>query len=95
VQRAPVTQLVDMLSSVLRAPVVDMTGLTGRYDVTLNVAKYVADMAAQGKSVEATPMDPQALVAMVLPELGLKLESKKMPLDLVTIDRAEKVPVEN
>ncbi|MCX6633102.1 MAG: TIGR03435 family protein [Candidatus Solibacter sp.] len=95
VQRAPVSQLVDMLSNVLRAPVVDMTGLTGRYDVSLNVAKYVADMTAQGKSVESTPMDTQALISMVLPELGLKLEAKKMPLDLLIVDRAEKVPVEN
>ena len=53
-------------------------------------------MAAQGKSVEATPMDPQALITMVLQEeLGLKLESKKMPLDLLIVDHAEKAPVEN
>jgi uncharacterized protein (TIGR03435 family) len=96
VQRAPVAQLTEMLSNVLRAPVIDMTGLKGRYDVSLNVAKYAADMAAQGKSVESTPMDPQALIAMVLQEeLGLKLESKKMPLDLLIVDHAEKAPVEN
>ncbi|SPF51374.1 hypothetical protein SBA4_4630001 [Candidatus Sulfopaludibacter sp. SbA4] len=28
-------------------------------------------------------------------ELGLKLESRKMPLDLLIIDHAEKVPTEN
>jgi uncharacterized protein (TIGR03435 family) len=28
-------------------------------------------------------------------ELGLKLESRKVPLDLLIIDRAEKVPTEN
>jgi uncharacterized protein (TIGR03435 family) len=28
-------------------------------------------------------------------ELGLKLESKKLTLDLVVIDHAEKVPPEN
>jgi len=96
VQRAPVSQLVEMLSNVLRAPVIDMTGLKGRYDVSLNVAKYAADMAAPGKSVESTPMDPQALIALVLQgELGLKLEAKKMPLDLLIVDHAEKVPVEN
>src|ERR1019366_4255433 len=32
VQRAPVSQLIDLMSNVLRAPVIDMTGLTGRYD---------------------------------------------------------------
>jgi uncharacterized protein (TIGR03435 family) len=81
---------------VLRTPVIDQTGLKGRYDLSLNVAKYAADMAAQGKSVESTPMDPQALISMVLQEeLGLKLESKKMPLDLLIVDHTEKTPVEN
>ena len=96
VQRAPVSQLVEMLSNVMRAPVIDMTGLKGRYDLNLNVAKYAADMAAQGKSVESTPMDTVALVTTVLQaELGLKLEGKKMPLEVVVIDHAEKSPVEN
>jgi hypothetical protein len=96
IQRAPVSQLVEMLSNVLRAPVVDQTGLKGRYDLTVNIAKYAADMAAQGKSLDGAPADPLTLISMVLQEeLGLKLESKKMPLELVIVDHAEKVPVEN
>ncbi len=96
IQRTPVSQLVDMLSNVLRTPVVDMTGLKGRYDLNLNVAKYAADMAAQGKSIDSAPMDPLTLISMILQEeLGLKLEPKKMPLDLLIVDHAEKVPVEN
>jgi uncharacterized protein (TIGR03435 family) len=96
IQRAPVSQLVEMLSNVLRVPVIDQTGLKGRYDLTVNVAKYAADMAAQGKSPDSGPMDPLALISLILQEeLGLKLESKKMPLDLVIVDHAEKAPVEN
>ena len=75
---------------------IDQTGLKGRYDITLNLAKYAADMAAQGESLEGAPADPLALISMILQEeLGLKLEAKKMPLDLVIIDHAEKAPVEN
>ena len=96
VQRAPVSQLIDLMSNVLRAPVIDMTGLTGRYDLTLNVAKYAADMAAQGKSMDSAPADPQALISMILQEeLGLRLEARKMPLELVIVDHAEKSPIEN
>jgi uncharacterized protein (TIGR03435 family) len=41
-------------------------------------------------------MDPQAVILRGLQEeLGLKLESKKMPVDLVVIDKAEKAPVAN
>jgi uncharacterized protein (TIGR03435 family) len=96
IQRTPVSQLVDMLTNVLRTPVVDMTGLKGHYDLTLNVAKYAADLAAQGKSLDSAPADPLALVSMILQEeLGLKLDGKKMPLDLLMVDHAEKIPVEN
>ena len=35
------------------------------------------------------PLPPQAVISI------LKLESKKMPIDLLIIDRAEKVPAEN
>jgi uncharacterized protein (TIGR03435 family) len=96
VQRAPVSQLIETMSNLLRAPVIDMTGLTGRYDISLNVAKYAAELAAQGKSFDSAPADPQALISMILQEeFGLKLEARKMPLDLVIVDRAEKTPVEN
>jgi uncharacterized protein (TIGR03435 family) len=96
VQRAPVSQLIDMMSNLLRAPVIDMTGLTGRYDLTLNVAKYAGDLAARGQSIDSAPADPLALISMILQdELGLKLEARKMPLNLVIVDSAEKVPVEN
>jgi uncharacterized protein (TIGR03435 family) len=37
---------------------------------------------------------PDILTA-VREQLGLKLESKKMPVDMLIIDRADKVPTEN
>ncbi len=92
VQRTPLSQLVDMLSAVLRAPVLDETGLKGRYDITVNVAKYVPGERQAGDP----PLDPMAMIMTALQEeLGLKLESKKVALDLVIVDHAEKVPTEN
>ena len=96
VQRTPVSRLVEMMSNMLRAPVIDMTGLKGRYDLTLNVAQYAADLAAQGKSLDSVRADPEAFLSMILQEeFGLKLEARKMALEVVVIDRAEKSPVEN
>jgi uncharacterized protein (TIGR03435 family) len=90
-KRVPASQFVEMLSSALRAPVINNTGLEGRYDATINVSKYIPD----GTSKDA-PFDPVAMIMTGLQEeLGLKLESKKMPLDLLIIDHAEKVPTEN
>ena len=81
-----------MLSKVLQTPVVDMTGLTGRYDITLNLAKYLGDLQPSGGG---PPDIVGVLLAGVQEELGLKLESKKTPLDLLIIDSAEKIPAEN
>jgi uncharacterized protein (TIGR03435 family) len=92
VKNAPVSMLVDMLSNALRAPVLDMTGLTGRYDVTIELAKYAASIQAGG----GAPPDVEGLITDALQqEFGLKLESKKAPLDLLIVDRANKAPTDN
>ena len=94
VRRAPVSQLVEVLSNVLRMPVVDQTQLKGRYDITINAAKYAAELTPKGPG--EAPIDLVALIMTgVQEEFGLKLESRKVPLDLLIIDLAEKIPTEN
>jgi uncharacterized protein (TIGR03435 family) len=89
VQRGQISQLVDVLSNFFHAPVIDETGLKGRYDLTVNVAKYLPQAGD-------APPDPLSLIATALQEeLGLKLESRKTAVDLVVIDHAEKTPTEN
>ncbi len=84
----PASQIVDVLSKMLHAPVINNTGFTGRYDATVNIARYMPD--------GSTPFEPVATIILALQEeLGLKLESKKMMLDLLIVDHAEKVPAEN
>jgi uncharacterized protein (TIGR03435 family) len=91
VKGVPATQFVEMLSTILHAPVINNTGLSGRYDATVNFGKYLPD----GSGKEGA-FDPISTILLGLQEeLGLKLESKKMPLDLLIVDHAEKVPVEN
>jgi uncharacterized protein (TIGR03435 family) len=93
VERAPMSQLVEMLSRAYRAPVVDMTGLTGKYDITIDFGKYLADVQP---NPGGAPPDILSLIAKGLQdEMGLRLESRKVPLDLLIIDHAEKVPLEN
>lgn len=67
----------------LDRPVVDQTGLTGTYDVTFD-----------WKSGE--PDDPSAsLFTAIQEQLGLKLEARKIPLEVLVVDHAEKVPESN
>jgi len=85
VRRMPLAQIIDPLSRMFQAPVVDNTGLTGKYDVQLNVAKYVANVGPD------RGVDPISIIQMALKQdLGLKLEQKKMPVDLLVIDHAQK-----
>jgi uncharacterized protein (TIGR03435 family) len=97
VQRTGIQTLVDGLANMFRAPIIDQTGLTGKYDITINVAKYIAEFGpGSGRGAGDAPPDPFAIIIRGLQEeLGLKLEPKKMAVDLVVIDRAEKVPVAN
>ena len=59
VQRTPMSQMIDMLTQVLGAPVLDQTGLKGKYDITVNLADYMAEMQTAGG---AAPTDPIAIV---------------------------------
>jgi uncharacterized protein (TIGR03435 family) len=94
VARTPVARLVETLAGIFRAPVVDQTGLTGKYDVVLNAGKYLTEMHSPADG-DNRP-DPVAIVSRGLQEeLGLRVEGKRMPVDLVVIEKAEKAPVEN
>jgi len=87
-ERTSTSDLIQMLTAVLRAPVIDETGLKGRYDVKIDISKYIGDPNTAGDVLST-------VLRGIQEEFGLKLESKKMPLDFVVIDAAEKMPVEN
>jgi uncharacterized protein (TIGR03435 family) len=90
VHRTQVSQLVEMLSNIAQLPVVDLTGLKGRYDITVDLSKYILDRSAN------EPIDPLGLIMRGLQdELGLKLDSRRMQVDLVVVDSAERAPTEN
>ena len=79
-------------SSVLDRPVIDQTGLTGRYDFTL---KWTPDESQFSRVNERIPppTDPDAappLFTAVQEQLGLKFESTKAPADVIVIDRMER-----
>jgi uncharacterized protein (TIGR03435 family) len=84
--RMTMNKLASLLSRMTRMPVIDKTGLAGYYQFDL---KY----ADERQPVE-NQVGPSVFTA-VQEQLGLKLESKKSPVDLLVIDRAEKVPLEN
>jgi uncharacterized protein (TIGR03435 family) len=93
---ATVPQLTAFLSKELRTPIIDQTGLSGRYNYVLDINAYVPDEMRHGGPDGGPPADGAAIVAQVMQiQLGLKLDTKKTPLELVIVDHMEKVPTEN
>ena len=81
-------------SVVLDRPVVDQTGLNGRFDFTL---KWTPDEfqfrnfgAQTPKPLTDAPDAPPDLMTAVQQQLGLKLEGTKAPVEILVIDHVEK-----
>jgi uncharacterized protein (TIGR03435 family) len=86
-----------MQTAVLDRPVVDRTGLPGRYDFTLTWTADESQFAALGVRVPPPSGDPNAppgLFTAIQEQLGLKLESTNAPVSVLVVDRVEK-PSEN
>jgi uncharacterized protein (TIGR03435 family) len=95
-ERATVAEFAELVSKQLRMPVLDMTGLTGRYAIQFNLAPYIEDLKKEGAGPGQVPTEAPMIVATAIQaQLGLKLESKKMPIEMMIVDRAEKTPAEN
>jgi uncharacterized protein (TIGR03435 family) len=81
---------------VLDRPVVDRTGLPGRYDFTLNWTPDESQFAGMGVRVPPPPPDAQApsLFTAMQEQLGLRLDSTRAQVEVFVIDRIER-PSEN
>ena len=88
-QGVTIAMLLSNLARQLGRPIIDRTGLTGRYDFKLT---YTPDLV----SAEASTGDSRgpSIFTALQEQLGLKLESAKGPVQFLVIDRAEK-PKEN
>jgi uncharacterized protein (TIGR03435 family) len=109
----PISALVQLVSNQMGHPVMDKTGLAGRYDFNLEFAPSANDrgplgamrgIVGAGPSPAANPGTGPApaasevtldLAGAMQQQLGLRLVKGKGMLDVVVVDKAEKVPTEN
>jgi uncharacterized protein (TIGR03435 family) len=91
-----ISDLAGVLQSVvLERPVVDQTGLSGRYDFELKWTPDESQFSGQGAKVRRDDPDaPPDLFTAIQEQLGLQLKSTKASVDVLVIDRVEK-PSEN
>jgi uncharacterized protein (TIGR03435 family) len=86
-----------MQSSALDRPVVDQTGISGRYDFTLTWTPEAGQFPGLGVDIPKPPDTgdaPPDLFAAIQQQLGLKLESAKAAAEVLVVDKVEK-PSEN
>jgi uncharacterized protein (TIGR03435 family) len=90
----------EFSGKLLERPVIDETGLQGRYDIRVDMTPMRAAASGGGeKSGSNAPPDRSdqvsALIDMLRDQLGLKLESSKRPVDVVVVDHADRTPTGN
>ncbi len=81
--------LADQLARQLDRPVQDKTGLTGVYNLKL---EWTPDDQPGGKGEPA--LGPSIFTALQ-EQLGLKLQTQKLPVGMIVVDRVDRVPTEN
>jgi uncharacterized protein (TIGR03435 family) len=101
----PLSQLATMLGNQLNRPVVDKTDLQGKYDFSIEVTPDLKGLPGPPPGLGlGGPAGPPAadasvpgsdLATAVQQQLGLRLVKSKAQLDVVVVDKAEKVPTEN
>ena len=93
--RIPMATLVTLLSRFLGETVVDMTGLKAWYALNLEWTPEPVESRRPDAPPPADVAPGPTIFSAVESQLGLKLEHRKGPLDVMVIDRGERVPVGN
>ena len=81
-------------------PVVDSTGIAGRYDMTINFSpsSVLATIGVPGAGGDATASEPNGAISFseaLNQQLGLKLQSRKLMAPVLVIDHVNEMPTEN
>jgi len=99
----------EMLASTLERycdrPVLDMTGLTGTYDVVFDISPEDSQVIGIRAAVNAgVRLSPQAMslldtggnpLIVAVEQLGLKLDARKAPVNVLVVDDARRTPIDN
>ena len=104
VKNTSMAQLADLLTNPLGRPVMDETGLKGRYDFTVDLAPYMAgdcisspcaSQSVGAQMAEHGPDMADVATRALRDQIGLSLESRKSQVEILVIDHAERIPTEN
>jgi uncharacterized protein (TIGR03435 family) len=98
-KKVTMAYLADNLARLVDRPVIDATDLKGAYDFKLDYSledmKTMMRTSGTDPNMLAGVPDQGTPVTTSLQTLGLKLESRKAPMEVYVIDRVEKTPTAN
>jgi uncharacterized protein (TIGR03435 family) len=106
VKKVTMEMLARQLERYVDRPIVDMTGLKGTYDLSFAVTQEDYQTMLIHAAVNAGMMLPPQVLQLLdnssiaslmdgLQQLGLKLDARKAPLDMLVVDQLSKTPTEN
>ena len=105
-KKLTMTAFADLLARFEDRPVIDMTDVKGSYDLTLEFnPEDFRNMMIRSAIAAGVSLPPEALrlldgasdsgLETALQTVGLKLEPRKAPIEMLVVDHAEKAPTEN
>lgn len=92
-ESAPISYVARMLADQMKRPVVDGTGLDGSFDFKLEFVPESVRLKANMDSTapsEGTGADGPSIFTATQEQLGLKLQMREAPVQILVIDEAEK-----
>jgi uncharacterized protein (TIGR03435 family) len=106
VKKLTMVSFADLLARFEDRPVVDMTDVKGSYDFTLEFTpEDFRTMMIRSAIAAGVTLPPEALhlldgasdsgLQTALQTVGLKLEPRKAPIEVLIVDKADKSPIEN
>ena len=93
--RMTMLMLATLIARFTRSPVLDQTALPGAFEVKLD---WTRDNSLPEPGPGAAPVEPAdgpSLSEALQKQLGLKLEKRKGPVDVLVVEHAEKSPLAN
>jgi uncharacterized protein (TIGR03435 family) len=82
----PTAQLLSILGGIVHREVLDESGIQGVFDIKLD---WAPDDVAANPATSVATSKPSIFTALQ-EQAGLKLESRKVPMQVVVVDRAER-----
>jgi uncharacterized protein (TIGR03435 family) len=104
-KKLPMLIIADVLARFADKPIVDMTGLKGNYGFTMEFSpEDFRAMMIRAAIAGGAVVPPEAMKLLdnssgdslfdAIQKLGLKLESRKAPIEMLVVDQAQKTPTD-